>query len=64
MRRNSPKQGKQSAIINFFVLTAIIVGLSVYFTVYSHWNVGTAAVIVILLFPAGLYLWIWRKYFK
>ncbi|MCL1903616.1 MAG: hypothetical protein FWF94_04280 [Oscillospiraceae bacterium] len=62
-RYNGGSRGKSHAIINFFVIAAVIIGLCAYFTVKSLWNAGTIAVIVILLFPAALYFWLWRTYF-
>jgi hypothetical protein len=42
----------------------VIAGLSVYFTVQSLWQPGLIAVIVLLMFPAGFYFWLWKNYFK
>ncbi|MCL1832501.1 MAG: hypothetical protein FWG45_06285 [Oscillospiraceae bacterium] len=44
----NPKRGKQSAIINIALLTAIIIGLSVHFTRSGLWNGGTVVVIALL----------------
>ncbi|MCL1866109.1 MAG: hypothetical protein FWF82_01725 [Oscillospiraceae bacterium] len=63
-KKYNPKRGKSGAVTNFFTLAFVIVGLCVYFTVNSLWNAGLVAVIVILLFPAGFYFWIWRNYFS
>jgi len=64
VRKNNNNRGKAHAALNFFTLVAIIVGLSVYFTVQSHWQAGTIVIIVLLMFPAAFYLWLWRKYFR
>jgi Flp pilus assembly protein TadB len=63
MKNRNPKRGKQSAAVNFFLLSAVIVGLSVYFTVTGKWQPALVAVIALLLPMAGFYLWLWRKYF-
>jgi membrane protein YdbS with pleckstrin-like domain len=64
MRQPNPKRGKASIKINFFLLTSVIIGLSVYFTVHSLWQVATVVIVVLLLLTAGFYLWLWRVYFK
>jgi Flp pilus assembly protein TadB len=57
---NKNNRGKTHAKSNFFLLVAVIVGLCAYFTVKSLWNIGLVAVIVLLLFPTGLYFWLWK----
>ena len=64
MRKPSPNRGKAGAVTNFFLLSASIVGLSVYFTVNKMWNIGTIAVIVFLVPVAAFYFWLWRFNFK
>jgi len=64
MRNRNPKRGKQSIVLNFVLLTAMIIGLSVYFTVNSIWSVATVVVIVLLVLPTAFYFWLWRVYFK
>ena len=62
MRRHNDNRGKRNALLNLATLTAVIIGLSVYFTVQSLWQLGTIAVIVLLLGAAGFYFWLWRYF--
>ena len=62
-RRQDNNRGKRSAVLNLITLTAAIGGLSVYFTVKGLWQVGTIAVIVLLIGAVAFYFWLWR-YFK
>jgi hypothetical protein len=64
VKNPNPKRGKASIRMNFFLLLAVIVGLSVHFTVNALWNVGLIIVIVMLAAPAVFYFWLWRIYFK
>jgi len=57
------KNNNKNAVLNFAVPLLTIAGLSVYSTVYSKWNAGLVAVIIILALIAGFYFWLWRKYF-
>jgi hypothetical protein len=63
-KHRNPKRGKASARLNFFLLSGVIIGLCIYMTAQSKWQPGVIAAIVMLLFPAGFYLWLWRTYFK
>ncbi|MCL2633967.1 MAG: hypothetical protein FWD34_05565 [Oscillospiraceae bacterium] len=67
MKKNRDKRvgrGSFSIKTNFFLITAIIVGLSAYFTVNSLWSAGTIVVIILLTIVASFYFWLWRVYFK
>jgi len=64
MKYQNPKRGKQNAVLNFFTLVAVIIGLSIWFTAESLWQPGTIAVIALLSLPTAFYFWLWRKYFS
>ncbi|MCL2037330.1 MAG: hypothetical protein FWG83_08120 [Oscillospiraceae bacterium] len=56
------RQKKSAQWQNFFILAALIAGLSAYFTIESLWNVGTVVVILLLGLMATFYFWLWRSF--
>jgi membrane protein YdbS with pleckstrin-like domain len=60
----NPKRGKQSIMMNFFLILAVIAGLSVHFTREGVWGVIAVVIIAMLSLTAAFYLWLWVVYFR
>jgi hypothetical protein len=63
-RYRSPKRGRQSAVINIVLLSAIIIGLSVHFTHNALWSGGTVVVIAMLSATDAFYILLLLKVYK
>ncbi|MDR0197501.1 MAG: hypothetical protein LBI36_04705 [Oscillospiraceae bacterium] len=53
-------KSKRNIIMNIVVPAALVVVLSVYFTVKSMWGLPQIIILALLLMVSGFYFWLWR----